>query len=74
MSVITQILERLTALETGGSLAQRLAAIEEVLGLTPEAAPETHTATGTIHCDRCGMDKPTDETFRCNQAKCPIAP
>lgn len=72
MSVIAQILERLEALETGGGLAQRLAAIEEVLGLTPAPAPTT--PAGTVHCDRCGMDKPTDETFRCNQAKCPIAP
>ena len=74
MSVIAQILERLDVLESGGGLAQRLAAIEEVLGLSPASAPGTPIITGTVHCERCGMDKPTDETFKCAQAKCPIAP
>jgi len=69
MSVIAQILGRLDALETGGGLAQRLAAIEEVLGLTPGSAPTT--PTGTRHCDRCGMDQKQD--FKCSQSKCPLA-
>lgn len=70
MSRLDTIEQRLSALEAGGDLAQRLAAIEEVLGLSSAATPTTRLG-GTRHCDRCGMDQARE--FKCNQTKCPLA-
>lgn len=70
MSRLDDIEARIAALEAGGDLSQRLAAIESVLGLTPDNTPAPGS---TVHCDRCGMNQDPRE-FKCAQAKCPLKP
>jgi hypothetical protein len=70
MSRLDDMEARLAALEAAGSLAQRLADLEDMLGVSGGAPHEPRVA-GTVHCDRCGMDQ-NPEGFKCSQQKCPL--
>lgn len=67
MSRLDDMEARIAALEAGGAITQRVASIEEVLGLGGLAPP----AANSKACTRCGMTVSLTE-FRCAQEKCPI--
>jgi len=75
MSRLDDIERRLVALEAGGDVATRLAAVEEVLGLPPGTGltvfPPGALGTDMRECGRCGQTQNVNN-LTCHQDKCPL--